>query len=137
MSKNHADMKFRAIDGNVIYAHKGILSVRAPFLLYLFEEHQKSKSIGSVETHTLEFETEVVEEVLRFVYSNKVENLEELAFKLYRAASDFDLGTLKRICYNYILLNLSTENAVEAYTTAQHVGAPKDLIFRSFELIVE
>lgn len=144
MSRQYSDIKFRTFDGNIIYAHKGILSVRAPFLFHLIGEHPGSLN-GSFQTtedeisslHAFEYKTDVIEEVLRFIYYNEAENLDELAFKLYRAASDFDIGKLKRICYNYILLNLSSENAIEAFTTAQHVGAPKELIKRSFELIVE
>lgn len=138
--RQHADLKFKTIDGDVIYAHKGILSVRARYLFYLISGHQESltaEASGEIsELFTLEYETDVVEEILRYVYYNEVENLDELAFKLYRAASDYDLANLKRFCYNYISLNLSTENAVESLITAQHVGAPKELINRSFELIV-
>ncbi|KAL6953838.1 hypothetical protein U1Q18_046968, partial [Sarracenia purpurea var. burkii] len=60
----------------------------------------------------------VMEEVLRYIYTGNVENLEELADDLFEAADKYDLAELKAMCENVLSSNLSVDSAAKTLALA-------------------
>ncbi|KAL6953831.1 hypothetical protein U1Q18_046961 [Sarracenia purpurea var. burkii] len=67
----------------------------------------------------------VMVEVLRYMYTGNVENLEELADDLFNAADKYDLGELKALCENILSNNLSIDNAAKTLALADMHNANK------------
>jgi len=53
---------------------------------------------------------EVVDALIHWIYQAKVNNMEEVAMDLYRAADKYDIGFLKEKCIKILARSLSTEN---------------------------
>ncbi|XP_038106420.1 speckle-type POZ protein-like B [Culex quinquefasciatus] len=96
--------------------YKGILASRSPVFAAMFEHSMKEK-IKSVVT-IVDVEPDVFHELLRYIYTDKVQNLTTLAYQLFAAADKYDIGTLKTLCRMSILANISTENATDALKCA-------------------
>ncbi|KAL6953832.1 hypothetical protein U1Q18_046962 [Sarracenia purpurea var. burkii] len=60
----------------------------------------------------------VIEEMLRYIYTGNVENLDDLADDLFQAADKYDLGELKAICENVLSSNLSDDSAAKTLVLA-------------------
>ena len=67
-------------------AHKAILASRSPVFAAIFNGHLKKKNSDRVEI--ADVTTDVLQQMLRFIYSNQVENLEIGALKLLLRAAD-------------------------------------------------
>lgn len=108
---------FTLITSNKTFkVHKNILSARssvfsAMFMLDMKEKAQNSATIA-------DFDGQVIEELLRYIYSTKVKNIETFAHKLYSAADKYDLSGLKRICIETLSQNLTIENALDIFSMA-------------------
>lgn len=63
--------------------------------------------------HIPEFDIQVISELARFIYSKKVQNIEEIVFDLYRACNKFQIADLGRDCYRLIINNLNEGNVLE------------------------
>ena len=72
-------------------AHKAILSARSPVLAAMFEHDCAESRQNRVEIPDVE--VEVFEEMLRFLYTNRVHLLEQYAAELYLAADKVSSDT--------------------------------------------
>lgn len=59
-----------------------------------------------------DFSYDVVMELLRFIYTGKVNNLDEMTTDLMAAADKYDLDTLKTMCAEFMSANLSIKTAL-------------------------
>lgn len=106
----------------VFEAHRAILaSVSSVFR----EELQRnvinngSKSI----LHIPYTDAETFKEVLRFIYSGRVDNIKKVAKELFIAADRFEIKQLKSLCEEVLCRNLNTENAVDTLYIAENYKA--------------
>ncbi|GBN53737.1 hypothetical protein AVEN_40899-1 [Araneus ventricosus] len=61
-----------------------------------------------------DLEDDIVQQLLFFLYSDNIENLQwETAPQLYYAADKYDIGKLKELRSSFLVENLSTTNACE------------------------
>jgi speckle-type POZ protein len=54
-----------------------------------------------------------MQELLRFIYTKEVQNLDTLASKLLYAAEKYDLPELKSICASHLTKQISEESVLE------------------------
>jgi speckle-type POZ protein len=66
-------------------------------------------------------------ELLRFIYTQKVENLDTLASKILYAAEKYDLPPLKSICVLKLIEQLSEQNVFESLVLADRFNEEKML----------
>lgn len=79
-------------------------------------------------------EPEVLNEMLRFMYSAKVNNISNLAENLLAAAEKYGIVDLKTECEKFLCQNLSFENAVHYFEVADDHKAD-DLKNKSLKMI--
>lgn len=86
--KNFADFEL-IVQGKVLKAHKAILVARSElFSKFIVNQTQQNLSgVGFSKMFIKNYEVEVIEEILRFLYLNKVERLDKLASNLLLAAN--------------------------------------------------
>ncbi|XP_065203934.1 speckle-type POZ protein B-like [Planococcus citri] len=90
----------------------------------MFESGMKENEQNRVEI--TDVNENIMEEMLKFIYTGKCENLDELAEDLLIAADRFDMNDLKRICVESIYKkSLSVDNALKILILADRYDANK------------
>lgn len=98
-----------AIGNKEFRAHKAILAARSPVFAAMFEHNMKERRLNKVVI--TDVTDDVFREMLRFIYTGKVQNLPNMADTLLAAADKYDLERLKIMCEEALCTNLSVENA--------------------------
>ncbi|XP_011877876.1 PREDICTED: speckle-type POZ protein A-like [Vollenhovia emeryi] len=92
-------------------AHKVIIAAQSPVFSAMFEHNmEESKKNHVVIT---DVDAEVLREVLRFIYTGKVANLNVMAKDLLAAADKYALKRLKVLCEKELYNTLTCENAAD------------------------
>ena len=118
------------VKGKKFDAHKLILSARSPVFFTLFQNDEK-KTIYTLEVQDIE--PDVFHEVLRFIYTDKVEKLDAMAPQLLAAADRYMLDLLKTECEVSLARNVTLANCGELLILA-HLHSANNLkkIFLDF-----
>ncbi|XP_033624541.1 speckle-type POZ protein-like [Asterias rubens] len=104
------------VTGKEFLAHKAILAARSPVFNAMFEHEMEEKKHGRVEI--TDVEPEVMNEILRFIYTGKAPNLEKMADELLAAADKYALERLKVMCEDALCSNLVIENVADVLVLA-------------------
>jgi hypothetical protein len=110
-SMRRYDVTIVANDDVVLKAHKAIICARSPVFDKMFSTGMKETLTGKL--NIIEFDSVVINELLRFIYCGKVENIADIDIDLYNAAEKYDIKDLKSRCMESILKRLNTNNAVQ------------------------
>jgi len=102
------------VGGRVFRCHKAILGARSPVLKAAFVHNMVEKATGKINIDGIESNT--VEDMLKYIYGGKIENLEDKATKLLAAADQYDLKLLKKKCESSSA-NLSTSPTVSTISS--------------------
>ena len=105
-----SDVKI-VVDGSEMSAHKAVLSARSPVFNAMFETEMLESRENLIRIE--DFSKEVVEELLKFIYSGKVSNLAKVAKDLLSAADKYELPQLSELCEQFLMSDLSVESAPE------------------------
>lgn len=98
-------------------AHKAILGARSPVFEAMFKYDMKENLLNDVNITDVEYE--VLKEMLRFMYTEKIQNLKEVQLGLLIAADKYQLDELKTICEKSLLsVDISAQNFFEIFVTA-------------------
>ncbi|XP_058803641.1 speckle-type POZ protein-like [Phymastichus coffea] len=110
-SKRFTDAIFHVQD-NTIPVHKAILSYRSPILAKMFKNEDEIND-GHEVIFVSDIAYEVMIEFFRFIYANKVKNIEQLATQLLAAADKYDVVELKALCEKFLYERISIDNAID------------------------
>ena len=110
-NQNNTDIEIE-VKGHKFCAHKLILIARSPVFAAMFEHHMKESIQNRVIINDIE--KEVFNNVLRFIYTDKVVKGDvESNKKLLSAADKYNLVELKSICEEFLISQLSAETVSE------------------------
>lgn len=116
MSSNQSDLKIITQDGNTLEAHKLILCARSKF----FNRHFSSIEMKSVEQFTTGFDSNVMKNLLCFIYTEEFsENSHDDHMKLFEAAKLFVIRKLPELCLNVVMKNLNLSNVLKTIQFAE------------------
>ncbi|XP_074599010.1 speckle-type POZ protein B-like [Brevipalpus obovatus] len=118
------DVILEGRDGVQVRGHKLILAARSKVIGAMFEHECKEKSENKIEIKDID--GAVLSEMVQFIYSDQVKNIEEFAADLLIVAEKYDLPRLKRLCEQHLATKLS-------YDTSGNILALAD-ICNSIEL---
>lgn len=112
-----ADVVFE-VDGVEYSAHKAIMAARSTVFSRMFAKDSNFAEAqnGRVKIHDVE--RDVFQEMLNFIYTGKVENLNEMADDLLAAADKYALDRLKVMCEEALSSNLTPENVASVLILA-------------------
>lgn len=102
--------------GKTFYAHKVVLAARSPVFHAMFArdaDHEANRVVKILDVHD-----EVLKELLRFVYTGRVANVEDATCEMLIAAERFALDDLKAMCEKNLARRLSVENAANMLVLA-------------------
>lgn len=109
------------VGGREFKVHKAILAARSPVFLAMFKHDMKEKHENMVEIPDID--ERVMREVLRFIYAEKVERIQELANDLLAAAEKYSLIGLKIMCEEALCGKLTINNAADVLDLADMYNA--------------
>ncbi|XP_001602264.2 speckle-type POZ protein-like isoform X1 [Nasonia vitripennis] len=96
--------------------HKALLSARSRVFAAMFEHDMKEKQQSEV--RILDIEKEVLEELIRFLYTGRVKEIDTIAPGLLAAADKYALNDLKLMCERSIFSNLTVDNVLNTLVIA-------------------
>ncbi|XP_053200373.1 speckle-type POZ protein-like [Panonychus citri] len=99
-----------------VKAHKIILSIRSKVIGAMFSHETKEKAESKIEIKDID--GAVLREMINFIYTDKVGNLEEYACDLLIAADKYDLPKLKMLCEQYLASKVTIETSGEILALA-------------------
>lgn len=109
-SSRFSDVKL-LVTGKEFQAHKAILAARSPVFLAMLESNMKEGQENVIEIG--EVEHDVMAELMRFIYTGKVENMDELAADLLAAADMYQLDQLRLMCEQVLVRKMCIDNVAE------------------------
>lgn len=111
------------IDDCEFLAHKIILASVSSVFRKMFSDQVK-KGLPNVvilkETNPDDFK-----ELLDYIYTGKVENLNEAVFGLYDLANKYDVSDLRKICEDHLNNSLSVDNVINVLQLADRQNSVK------------
>lgn len=116
LSERFSDVKLVTSCGREILAHKNILAARSPAFSAMFEHDMMEKKLNEVQISDVDYD--VLKEMLRFIYADRVENVENLAGELIVAADKYRIDGLKEVCEEVLGDNISVDNVVQILVVA-------------------
>ncbi|XP_062703288.1 speckle-type POZ protein [Aedes albopictus] len=94
-----------------IRAHKVVLATHSPVFEAMLRANMQESSQNVIKID--DFEYEVVQEMMTYIYSDSSPKIENLVGSLLRAADKYDLGRLKALCEQTLCNKVSVHTAVE------------------------
>lgn len=113
---SYSDVIMKSVECEEFKVHKPVLAIRSEVLKAHFE-HNTTESITNVIETPLE--SEVLREVLTFVYTDKAPRVDEIPERLLAAADYYQLSRLKSLCEEALHKKLSVENAIDTLQLAE------------------
>lgn len=111
-----SDFKFICSDKTKIPVHKFVLIAHSPVMFKMIMSPMKEAKTQSVKLEDIDGETMM--EVLRFLYTGTIENIENLAPDLLFCADKYELNELKSYAARAMANSLTVDNVLEYYTLA-------------------
>lgn len=96
-----------------LYAHRDVLMLSSPVFGAMFSHPTKESQEQVI--HLPDQSFEAMREMLLFIYTGEVPNLDKVAEDLYMAADKYSMGELKALCGDYLGANLTVERAADAF----------------------
>ncbi|KAL6953830.1 hypothetical protein U1Q18_046960 [Sarracenia purpurea var. burkii] len=115
-NRKFADFTIMA-NGTEYPVHKNVLAARSTVFSAMFEPNGMQESEKN-RIDITDIREDVMVEMLRYIYTGNVENLDALVDGLFEAADKYDLGELKTLCENVLINNMSVASAVDTLTMA-------------------
>lgn len=129
-----SDFHIEANDGKILKTHKIVLAARCPvFFAMLTRPEMKEAREGSVKIS--DFDSKTLKELLRFIYSNQVEGLNEIARELFFAAEKYNLELLKKLCIESVISTLTVNNIAGAIEITK-VDGTEELYQACLDMII-
>ncbi|XP_058810766.1 protein roadkill-like [Phymastichus coffea] len=119
MNSNLSDVTFVA--GNQEFpAHKAILSTRSSVFAAMFHHDMKEKHADTVTISDID--SKVIKELLRFIYTGKIYDFDDVCQNLLVVADMYNIEPLKNACLNHMLRCINMESAIDNLIFADRYG---------------
>merc|ERR1719153_1166408 len=114
-SGQFSDVTIRC-EGKELACHKIILGARSPVFNAMFIHNMTENQKKEIEIEDLEIET--VQDMLKYMYAGKIENLNTRSPGLLEAADKYQLSELKEICEEVLGETLTVDSCLECLVLA-------------------
>ncbi|XP_008556032.1 speckle-type POZ protein [Microplitis demolitor] len=108
------------VDDSKFRAHKSVLIARSSVfaLMFLYETEEKTHYVT-----INDISPKIIEEMLKFIYTDQVTDIDGDAKELLKAADKYQLQTLKKLCEESLCKSITITNAVEIMILADENNA--------------
>lgn len=108
-TKMYHDVTIEASDGKV-RAHKWILKMRSKYFEAMFDHELTDKTRESFKIEDISYV--VLNEIFRFIYTGKVQDMELLAQEIFLWSDFFTIDDLRELSASYVVQSLNSENVL-------------------------
>ena len=119
-SQQLTDFTIRAGDKE-LKVHKAIIAAQSPFFMTMFQTDMKEAQKGTMEIESTTFDPQVVEEMVTYLYTGKVPNMESMAKDVYAIAHMYQISHLKHLAEQQLANTLTMENIIETLILAERL----------------
>jgi len=109
-SENYSDVTVTCADKE-FRCHKNILASRSPVFKTMLESDMKEKKTGRIEIKNMS--SEVVGDMLKYIYSGDAPNIDSHTKELFAAADQYQLEKLKEMCEEKLCSSIDANNCIE------------------------
>uniref|UniRef100_A0A0K0FD88 Speckle-type POZ protein-like (inferred by orthology to a human protein) n=1 Tax=Strongyloides venezuelensis TaxID=75913 RepID=A0A0K0FD88_STRVS len=127
------------IEDKEIKVHKAILAARSPAFHDIFTNASDESQTNIIEIK--DFNVEVVEKMLKFIYNDEVSDIEDMANEIFEIANEYKLDRLKAISEQSMCDSLTTDNVLkrfalsDKYPTERLKKCCEELILKNAECV--
>ncbi|XP_060070404.1 BTB/POZ domain-containing protein 19-like [Ylistrum balloti] len=124
-NKEHSDIKFLiGPNRKPIYAHRAILSARCAIFKAMFADQAQRGSSGDKDVPCVlsDMSPDVFLAMLEFLYTNCVTLTPKIGIDILATSIEYGLDELRRLASEYLVENLSVQNATECLQAAVTYG---------------
>uniref|UniRef100_A0A0N5BS25 BTB domain-containing protein n=1 Tax=Strongyloides papillosus TaxID=174720 RepID=A0A0N5BS25_STREA len=100
-----------------IKVHKAVLAARSPVFCKLFKNTFEKSRTNFIEIK--DFRVEVVREMLRYIYTDEVSDIQNMANEIFEIANKYELQKLKSIAEKCLCSDLNIENVCERFLLSE------------------
>ena len=111
-SEKLSDFKFVCSDGVEIPAHRFVLIANAPTM------YKKLPPIDPQNRRPINEDGETIMQVLRFLYTGRIDNLLKMELKLLRCADKYEMDELKTFVAQLMIKNINIDNVLDYFELA-------------------
>ena len=128
------DVKLVTPCGRILEAHKNVLAARSAVFSAMFDHDFLENKTNVVDIPDIEYA--ILQEMLRYIYTNRVKNFENLAGELLLASDKYQIDDLKEKCAEVLCENITIENAIDTLHLADkfNVDRLKDKVINFIKL---
>jgi len=108
-TKHNSDVTVSCGDKE-FYCHKNILTSRSSVFKTMLESNMKEKESGRIEIKDMKIE--VLEDMLRYIYTSDAPNIDNHPDELFAAAHQYELGRLREMCEVKLCSKLEVANCL-------------------------
>ena len=98
-------------------AHKYILSLQSDVFKAMFSYNMAENDSCMVKID--DFDAQVIENMLQYIYTCTTPNLPKLALELFKVAHKYEIHGLKFKCEEYLIFNLNRQNVIDILELAR------------------
>ena len=122
--KDFSDVKIVCGDGKAFLCHKLVLGCQSEVFKTIFKNKSlmEKQSEGAMKIEEKDFNSEIMEQLLYYMYFQKVEDNKMINADLMMAADKFLIKGLLDFCTKFLESNLSVENALYVLIKAELVN---------------
>jgi len=96
--------------------HRNVLASRSPYFRALFNSRMDEYKTGKLDI--VDMDSDTVRDVITYIYTSQVHDLESKAHELLAAADRYDLPGLKKSCENSLISYLSQDTVLDLFVLA-------------------
>jgi len=122
LSKDSSDVIIRCGD-KVFDCHKIILASRSPVFKTMLESNMREKNTGEIEIKNMDHE--VLEDLLKYIYSGVAPNIDAHSEELFAAADLYQLEKLKELCELKLSSRFDVSNCIDLLILGDLYNAQK------------
>ena len=119
-NREFSDIKI-IVSGKTLYAHKVILAAHSPVFLAMLNSDMKENNKNEIQIADIEFDA--FQELLSFIYTGKIKNMDKVGHHLLLAADKYAIKGLLTKCELYFQSILNLSNVIHIICLADNYNA--------------
>ncbi|XP_043468167.1 uncharacterized protein LOC122502276 [Leptopilina heterotoma] len=120
-NKQLSDIEIHVGEETIYNCHKVVLAVNSPVFYHMLISKMEEELTNVIKIKDIK--PEVFYEILRYIYTGSINNLEQFGVEILEAVDRYNLETLQKLVEEFLAKNLTNENVVDLSINADFFNA--------------